>query len=342
MDSFLRRLQRPPSRSIRTARISARIESAVSGCVSAPRSRPHGPEIRSSCLLGDAGLEQALAAALLVPARAERADVERLGLERRLQRRLVELVVVREDDDRGRVVGRDLRERLVRPLDDQLVRARDPLARSRTSRVRRRRSPSSRAASPRGRAPRPCRPRRRRAAAAAAPYHSANTFDAVRARAAGCGRRGSARRTGRAPPPARRRRRSPPSTTSASCPSRRALDHREEHGALARARSPAQPFENHAYNLLRDAFEEVPTARARRRPDEAEAGRRQQRCELRSRALAAARVDQHVQVAELRGRIRVRMRRGPARRRARTCPARAARRQALEDARAPRGPPSRG
>src|SRR5580765_4759575 len=39
-------------------------------------------------VLGDAGLEQALAATLLVPARAECADVEGLGLERALQRRL--------------------------------------------------------------------------------------------------------------------------------------------------------------------------------------------------------------------------------------------------------------
>ena len=78
-------------------------------------------------LLRHARLEQPLAAALLVAPRAERADVERLGLERPLQRRLVELVVVREDDDRGRVVGRDPVERFLGPLDDQLVGAGDPL-----------------------------------------------------------------------------------------------------------------------------------------------------------------------------------------------------------------------
>ena len=164
--------------------ISARIESAVSGCVSAPMSRPQGPR-SARALLGDARLEQPLAAALLVAARAERADVERLGLERALQRGDVELVVVREHDDRRLVVGRDLRERLLRPRDDQLVRARDPLAPSRTSRARRRRSSASRAASPPRTAPRRCRPRRRRAGAAAArrsrrtPSAAAELEDAV-------------------------------------------------------------------------------------------------------------------------------------------------------------------
>ena len=40
-----------------------------------------------------------------------------------MKRGLVELVVVREDDDRGLVVGLDLRKRLLRPLDDELVHA---------------------------------------------------------------------------------------------------------------------------------------------------------------------------------------------------------------------------
>ena len=39
----------PPERWARTARISERIESAVSSCVSAPMSSPHGPTIRASC-----------------------------------------------------------------------------------------------------------------------------------------------------------------------------------------------------------------------------------------------------------------------------------------------------
>ena len=75
-------------------------------------------------LLGDARLEQPLAAALLVAARAERADVERLGLERRDQRGLVELVVVREDDDRRLVVGRDLGDRLL-PATSAISRSAD-------------------------------------------------------------------------------------------------------------------------------------------------------------------------------------------------------------------------
>ena len=68
-------------------------------------SRPHGPDDAGELLLRDAGLEQALAPPLLVPPRPERADVERLGVERGDQRRLVELVVVRQDDDSRLVVG---------------------------------------------------------------------------------------------------------------------------------------------------------------------------------------------------------------------------------------------
>ncbi len=44
-------------------------------------------------------------------------------------RACVELVVVREDDDRGLVVWRDSRERLVGPRDQDLVGARQPLIR---------------------------------------------------------------------------------------------------------------------------------------------------------------------------------------------------------------------
>ena len=111
---FFASFRKPPSRCPRTARISARIESAVSSCVSAPMSRPHGPHDPLERRLLDARLEQPLAAPLLVSPRAERADVERLRLERADQRGLVELVVVREDDDRRLVIRLDLRDRLVR------------------------------------------------------------------------------------------------------------------------------------------------------------------------------------------------------------------------------------
>ena len=80
-------------------------------------------------VLVDAGLEQPLPAALLVAARAEGTDVEGLRLESGLQRRNVELVVVSEDDDGRRVVGRNLGERLLGPLDDDLVGARQALGR---------------------------------------------------------------------------------------------------------------------------------------------------------------------------------------------------------------------
>ena len=92
-------------------------------------SSPHGPAIRSIASSSTPELAQSLALLLLVPAAADQPDVERIARERQLERRQVELVVVREDHDRGRVVGRDLCERLLRPGDDQLVGARDPLAR---------------------------------------------------------------------------------------------------------------------------------------------------------------------------------------------------------------------
>ena len=57
------------------------------------------------------------------------ADIERIARERQLERRQVELVVVGEEHDRGGMVGCDLGERLLRPGDDQLVGARDPLPR---------------------------------------------------------------------------------------------------------------------------------------------------------------------------------------------------------------------
>ena len=79
-------------------------------------------------LVGQARLDELVAALRLRLPRADRADVERVGARARLQRGHVELEVVGEDDDRGAVVGREPCERDVRPLDEQLVRARDPLA----------------------------------------------------------------------------------------------------------------------------------------------------------------------------------------------------------------------
>src|SRR6478672_10743129 len=79
-------------------------------------------------LLWHAFLEEQPASPLLVPARAEPAEVERLGRERALHQREVELVVVRQYDDRGCGVGHDVRERLVGPENEELVGARHPLS----------------------------------------------------------------------------------------------------------------------------------------------------------------------------------------------------------------------
>ena len=177
--------------------------------------RAHDPV---ELLLRHARLEQAAPAALGRPARAERADVERLALERRLQRRLVELVVVGQDDDGRLVVGRDLGDRLLRPLLDQHVGRRHALGRQEHAPGRRRRSPSSRAASRPGRATRPCRPRRRRRGEAAARTTRRTPSSRRRARAACCGRAARARRTGRSPRRARRRRCCSPVSSTSSLP----------------------------------------------------------------------------------------------------------------------------
>ena len=137
----------PPGRPALTARISARIESAVSGGEMAPMSRPQGPWIRSSASFRHAGSEQPLAPSRLRGSAAERADVERVRLERGLQGREVELLVVRQDDDRRVAIGPNLRERLLGPLDDDLVGARHPLGgREAAARIDADRAPADRSA----------------------------------------------------------------------------------------------------------------------------------------------------------------------------------------------------
>src|SRR5439155_25817116 len=115
VDPLLRALQRAPLARVphgddlgqdREGRLRLRLGADVEAA---------GPVDPLEVGLVDAGLEQALAAALLVSPGAERADVEGLRLERRLQHRYVELVVVREDDDRRRMVGLDLLQRLLGP-----------------------------------------------------------------------------------------------------------------------------------------------------------------------------------------------------------------------------------
>ena len=83
-------------------------------------------------LLRDAGLEQALTPPRLRRPAAEGADVERVRRERGLERRHVELLVVGQDDDGGVAIGADVRERLLGPLDDDLVGARHALGASRS------------------------------------------------------------------------------------------------------------------------------------------------------------------------------------------------------------------
>ena len=93
----------PPARPARTARISPRIESAVSAGECAPRSSPAGPWIRSTPLPGRLPLATLAPPSCFLRCRSLR--VERVGLEHPDDCRDVELLVVRKDDDRRRVIG---------------------------------------------------------------------------------------------------------------------------------------------------------------------------------------------------------------------------------------------
>ena len=146
----------------RSATISARIESAISSGVMAPRSSPAGALSAASragvdAALGELGLQR-----LGLPPAADEGDVVGVDRQRRLQRRLVAAALGRDDDEARALAVR-------------------PAARSPRSAARRRRRPPARPparrrswrsrAGGRGRRPRP-RPgsiRRRRSRAAAAP-----------------------------------------------------------------------------------------------------------------------------------------------------------------------------
>ena len=80
-------------------------------------------------LVGDALGAQPLGAVGVRALRAHRADVAGVRLQRGLERRDVELVVVGEDADGGSLVHVRAREELVGPLDDQLVHVGEALAR---------------------------------------------------------------------------------------------------------------------------------------------------------------------------------------------------------------------
>ncbi len=80
-------------------------------------------------LVGDALGAQPLGAVGVRALRAHRADVAGVRLQRGLERRDVELVVVREDADGRSLVHVRAREELVGPLDDQLVHVGEALAR---------------------------------------------------------------------------------------------------------------------------------------------------------------------------------------------------------------------
>ncbi len=88
----------------RTATISAMMESAISGAVTASMFRPTGPLDARQRGVVVAEFAQPLQPRGMGAAGAERADVEGLRLQRAVQRRVVQLRIVRQGDDGGAAV----------------------------------------------------------------------------------------------------------------------------------------------------------------------------------------------------------------------------------------------
>ena len=104
---------------------------------------PRGPVDPLERVLRDALLEQPLPPLLLIPSRAERADVERVRRQHADQRGQVELLVVGQHDHRRCVIGLNALEDLLGPGHDQFVGAREALRRRKApARVRRDRAPA--------------------------------------------------------------------------------------------------------------------------------------------------------------------------------------------------------
>ena len=163
--------------------------------------------------------------------------------------------------------GRDLRERLLRPLDDELVRGRDPLARRELrARVRHDRVPAEELRAPAHRLGRVDgavdEEARRR------PVPLGEHLRAVRrARGAGCARAGSARRTARPPRRARRRPARRTRRRAPSCPTPSPSIAGEEHPALLGRAELGESVDEPHFRL----------ARRRRRSRRRTAGRRSRR-----------------------------------------------------------------
>ena len=119
----------PPDRPARTARISARIETAVSEGERCADVETRGPGDAVELVVGQAFVAQKAAPALLVATGADPADVERVTGKRAADHRQVEFVVVGENDHRSSQVQLSLRHGLVWPEEKELVGAGDSLGR---------------------------------------------------------------------------------------------------------------------------------------------------------------------------------------------------------------------
>ena len=103
-----------------TAVICAITETAISAGLTAPISIPAGPWMRASVEFVVFQLFQPLQPAGMGAPAAEGGDVEGVAAQRGVQRRIVDLRVVGQGDDRRAAVRTNRGERVVGPVDDDL------------------------------------------------------------------------------------------------------------------------------------------------------------------------------------------------------------------------------
>ena len=111
------------------------IATAISGGDTAPIGSPIGAWMRASFSSLAPCSFQPLDAPAVGFARAERADVEAVALERMQQRRIVDLRVVGQRDERRVAVDAERRQRRVGPLGDHLHVGKALRARERGARI---------------------------------------------------------------------------------------------------------------------------------------------------------------------------------------------------------------
>ena len=111
--SFLRR---PAPRVLSALMISASTATAISAGLDAPMSMPIGEWMRAICSAVTPEGEQPFDALGMRLAAAQRADIEAAGIERGLQREIVDLGIMRQRGKRRVAVERPLLQHVFRPF----------------------------------------------------------------------------------------------------------------------------------------------------------------------------------------------------------------------------------